>query len=64
MAVLKAKDLRAMSKEERSKKLGELKAELAKIRAKASMGGAEKPANMRNIRHDIARILTVSSQER
>lgn len=64
MSVLRASEIRAMSKEDRSAKLAELRAELARERARAVLGGVEKPANMRNLRKTIARILTVSREEK
>lgn len=65
MAVLKAKDIRAMSPIEREDKLKELKEELMHERGVASMGGAPmSPGRIRAIRKTIARILTIQNQER
>ena len=56
MAILKAKEIREMRKEEREKKMKELKLELVKSKGKSSQGGANKT---KEIRHTIARLLTV-----
>ncbi len=64
MAVLRAKEIRAMDEKEREEKLRELRAELAKEKSRAVLGGSEKPANARGIRRSIARILTISSEEK
>lgn len=57
MAILKTKVLRKMSKEERNKKLKELKLELVKSKVSASKGGSSK---IRETRRIIARILTLN----
>jgi len=64
MAILRMKEIRSMSREEREKRLNELRAELAKLRTMVKAGGAiEKPARIREIRRTIARILTVNNEE-
>jgi len=64
MAILRMKEIRRMSREEREKRLNELRAELAKLRTMVKAGGAvEKPARIREIRRTIARILTVNNEE-
>lgn len=64
MAILKAKEIRQMSREEREKKLAELRAELAKLRMIVKTGGmVDKPSRIREIRRAIARILTVNNEE-
>ena len=57
MAVLKAKDVRGMKKEEKEKKLKELKLELVKSRGKASAQGTS--SKTREIKKAIARLLTI-----
>lgn len=53
-----------MSRDEREKRLAELRAELARLKMMVKAGGAvDKPARMREIRRAIARILTVNSEE-
>ncbi len=61
---LKAKELRAMSREEREKLLMQLKAELFKLKSlKASRGTVDNYARIRLIKRAIARILTVNREE-
>ncbi|MEM1530072.1 MAG: 50S ribosomal protein L29 [Candidatus Bathyarchaeia archaeon] len=64
MAILRMKEIRNMSREEREKKLAELRSELARLRTMVKAGGAvEKPARIKEIRRTIARILTVNNEE-
>jgi len=64
VALLKPDEIRKMSKEEREKKLQELRLELLKLRTTISMGGAlENPARVREIKKAIARILTIQGEE-
>jgi ribosomal protein L29 len=56
MTILKAKDIKSMSKEDKEKKLKELKLELIKSKGKASQGGSLKT---KEIKKTIARILTI-----
>lgn len=64
MALLTMSEIRDMALEERSRKLGELRTELAKQRAAMMSGaGMENPGAIRAIRKNIARILTVNNEE-
>ncbi len=64
MVLLKPDEIRKMSREEREKKLQELRLELLKLRTTISMGGAlENPARVREIKKAIARILTIQREE-
>lgn len=56
MAKIKARDIRKMSKEERSKKFEELRMELVKARVSASKTGNSK---VKEIKRLIARLLTI-----
>ena len=60
MAKMKFKDIKKMNKEERLKKLEELKFELVKARANASKSGTSKAKEIKKI---IARILTLNNLE-
>jgi|GEM_PF-1497238 len=60
MTTLKTKDIRRMGKEDRTKKMEELKFELVKAKANASKSGTSKAKNIKRI---IARILTLNNQE-
>ncbi|MBS7639247.1 MAG: 50S ribosomal protein L29 [Candidatus Bathyarchaeia archaeon] len=64
MAILRMKEIRGMPREERERRLNELRAELARLRTMVKAGGSiEKPARIREIRRTIARILTVNNEE-
>ncbi|MCY0868805.1 MAG: 50S ribosomal protein L29 [Desulfurococcus sp.] len=56
---MKASEIRKMSPEERVRKLNELRLELVKLRLQARMGTLTNTARIRNVKRDIARILTV-----
>jgi ribosomal protein L29 len=57
---LKSKDIQKMGKEERMKKIEELKFELVKAKTNASKNGTSKA---KEIKKTIARILTLNSLE-
>jgi large subunit ribosomal protein L29 len=57
-------EIRRMSKEERDRRLEELRAELARLKAQAARGTLENPARIREIKRTIARILTVEREEK
>jgi large subunit ribosomal protein L29 len=64
MAILRVKEIRNMSREERKERLSELQAELARLKTMIKAGGTvEKPSRIREIRRTIARILTVNNEE-
>lgn len=60
---MKADEIRKMSPEERIRKLNELRIELIKLRLQSKMGTLTNTARIRNVRRDIARILTVMREE-
>ena len=65
MPILRMKDIRDMSPEERRRRVNELRVELMKLRAMTKAGGSiENPSRIREIRRTIARILTVENEER
>ncbi len=64
MPILRIEEIRKMSREERERRLNELRAELVRLKTMVKAGGAvEKPARIREIRRTIARILTVNNEE-
>lgn len=64
MSILKSKAARELSAEELSKKLAEIKLELAKERGKIRVGGVpENPGKIREMRKTVARIMTVQNQK-
>ncbi|MDF1589916.1 MAG: 50S ribosomal protein L29 [Desulfobacterales bacterium] len=56
---MKASEIRELSREERARKLVELKEELFNLRFQHEIGQLESPAKMKQIKHDIARIETL-----
>eukprot|EP00549_Striatella_unipunctata_P024994 CAMPEP_0118675842 /NCGR_PEP_ID=MMETSP0800-20121206/1687_1 /TAXON_ID=210618 ORGANISM="Striatella unipunctata, Strain CCMP2910" /NCGR_SAMPLE_ID=MMETSP0800 /ASSEMBLY_ACC=CAM_ASM_000638 /LENGTH=122 /DNA_ID=CAMNT_0006571231 /DNA_START=172 /DNA_END=540 /DNA_ORIENTATION=+ len=62
--MVKAYELRGLSKEELVKKLGDLRKELSESHvAKVTGGAASKIAKIKSIRKSIARVLTVHNQQ-
>ncbi len=62
--VLKAKEIRSFTSEERLEKLEELKRELMHERGVAAMGGSPpSPGKIRQLRTSIARMLTIMHEE-
>ncbi len=60
---VKPEELRKMSLEERQKLLEEFEAELIVLRHKAATGALENPGRLRELRRNIARILTINKEE-
>jgi len=62
--VLKAKEIREFSPDERREKLNELKSELMHEKGVAAMGGSPpSPGKIRQLRMTIAKILTIMREE-
>jgi large subunit ribosomal protein L29 len=62
--VLKAKEIRSFTPEERQEKLEELKRELMHERGVAAMGGSPpSPGKIRQLRTSIARMMTIIQEE-
>jgi len=59
---MKAKDVRERSDDELRKTLGDLEEQLFKLRFQKSTGQIENPIKIREVRKDIARVLTVMNQ--
>ena len=65
MPIVRLKDISDMSSEERTKKISELRAELARLRTMIRAGGAvENPARMKELRKTIAQILTIENENK
>jgi large subunit ribosomal protein L29 len=65
MPILRLKEIRDMSSEERKKKLTELKTELLRLKTMIKAGGTvENPARMKELRKTIARILTIEREQK
>ena len=65
MPIMRIKDIRAMSVEERERRLYDLRAELARIRTMINAGGAvENPTRTRELRKVIAQIKTIENEKK
>jgi large subunit ribosomal protein L29 len=65
MAILRIREIVSMSSEDRTAKLVDLRAELARIRTMIRAGGAvENPTRVRELRKTIAQILTVENEKK
>ncbi|MGI0024163.1 MAG: 50S ribosomal protein L29 [Nitrososphaera sp.] len=65
MARLKLKTIRELNDHDLAEKLAELKADLAKLRLEKSKGTLKKQtANLRWLRRDIARMLTILNERK
>jgi len=63
--ILRMKDIRAMSPQDKRKRLDELRTELVRLKTMIKAGGSiENPARVRELRKTIARILTAENEER
>lgn len=61
--MLKAEEVRALSKDEKAKRLAELQRELMQERGVQAMGGSSRnPGKVRTLRREIARILTIQRE--
>jgi len=60
----KVADFQNLSKEELVEKEGQLKKQLMQLRFDAKLGKLEKHSTIRDLRRDIARVLTVMNQKR
>ena len=61
---MKAKEIRERSDDELRKTLSDLEEQLFKLRFQKSTGQIENPIKIREVRKDIARVLTVMSSRR
>lgn len=65
MPILRLKEIRSISSDDRAKKLSELRAELSRLRTMISAGGSvENPTRVRELRRTIAQILTIENEEK
>ena len=61
---MKIKELNNLSEDELIAKEKQIKKDLFDLESQRQMGRVEKPASFRNLRRDIARILTILSERR
>jgi large subunit ribosomal protein L29 len=65
MPIMRLKEIKSMSSEDRAKKLSDLRAEMARLRTMVRAGGAvENPARIRELRKTIAKILTIEHEDK
>jgi large subunit ribosomal protein L29 len=65
MAIIRFKEITAMSSEDRAKKIIDLRVELARMKTMINAGGAvENPTRVRELRKTIAQILTVENENK
>jgi len=65
MPILRVKEIRDMSSEERMKKLGEFRTELLRLKTMVRAGGTvENPARIKQLRKTIARMLTIENEQK
>ncbi len=64
MPFLRVQEIREMSQTERTRRLGEIRTELSKLRTMIKAGGSiENPGRVKDLRKAIARIMTVNREE-
>ncbi len=59
---MKASEIRGLSNEESQQKLAELKEELFNLRFQHESGQLENPQKMKQVKHNIARIKTITKE--
>ncbi len=60
---MKAQELRELSVQDLEKKLAELKSELFNLRFQHAINQLDNPHKISDVKHDIARVLTVLRQK-
>lgn len=64
MPLAKAKDLRQYAAEELTQKVSALRKELFELTQKREVGQLDRPHRMRQIRREIAQIMTVKNEKK
>jgi large subunit ribosomal protein L29 len=65
MPILRVKEIRDMSSEDRTKKVGELRTELVRLNTMIKAGGnVENPARIKDLHRAIAKILTIETEDK
>lgn len=63
MPILRVKEVRGMSSDDRQKRLRELQTELVRLKTMIKAGGSiENPARVRELRKTIARVMTIENE--
>ncbi len=64
MPLMRKDDIRAMSSEDRRKKVVEMRTELVRLKTMVKAGGSiDNPSRIRELRKTIAQILTIDNEE-
>lgn len=64
MPILRIKEIRDMSSEDRTKRIGEFRTELVRLTTMIRAGGTvENPARIKGLHRTIAKILTIQREE-
>lgn len=64
MPLMRKDDIRAMSSEDRRKKIVEMRTELVRLKTMVKAGGSiDNPSRIRELRKTIAQILTIDNEE-
>jgi large subunit ribosomal protein L29 len=65
MAILRLKDIRDMSSDQRTAKINEFRTELARLKTMVAAGGSiDNPSQIRELRKTIARMLTIETEKK
>jgi large subunit ribosomal protein L29 len=65
MAILRLKEIRDMSSDQRTAKINEFRTELARLKTMIAAGGSiDNPSQIRELRKTIARMLTIQAEEK
>ena len=65
MAILRLKDIRNMSSDERKGKVNEFRIELARLKTMVEAGGSiDNPTQIHELRKTIARLLTIETEQK
>jgi len=63
MPILRVKEVRGMSSDDRQKRLREMQTELVRLKTMIKAGGSiENPARVRELRKTIARVMTIENE--
>lgn len=65
MAILRLKEIRDMSSDQRTAKINEFRTELARLKTMIAAGGSiDNPSQIHELRKTIARMLTIEAEEK
>jgi len=65
MVILRLKEIRDMSSDQRTAKVNEFRTELARLKTMVAAGGSiDNPSQIRELRKTIARMLTIEAEQK